>query len=118
MNSGRRRNEGNWLAGKKFFLKHGFESADQYPPFELMVKKFNDAPSPSFSGEFEERLRAYGKGLTIIRSDQCPYVDAAVRAALDTTKELGIRAKMVELKSFEDVRRLPSFSAWCFRHSL
>ncbi len=58
MNSGRRRNEGNWLVGKKFFLKHGFESADQYPPFELMVKKFNDAPSPSFSGEFEERLRA------------------------------------------------------------
>ncbi|TET64555.1 hypothetical protein E3J49_03895 [Candidatus Bathyarchaeota archaeon] len=106
MNSGRIRKDGNWLVGKKFFLKHGFESVDQYPPFELTVKKFNDAPSPSFSGEFEERLRAYGKGLTIIRSDQCLYVDAAVRAALNTTKELGIRAKMVELKSFEDVRRL------------
>jgi hypothetical protein len=98
--------EGNWLVGKKFFSKHGFESVDQYPPFELMVKKSDSDLSPSFSGDFEERLRAYGKGLTIIRSDQCPYVDAAVKTALDTAKELGIKTKVVELKSSEDVRRL------------
>jgi len=41
--------EGNWLVRKKFFSKHGFESVDKYPPFELMVKKFDSAPSPSFS---------------------------------------------------------------------
>jgi GNAT superfamily N-acetyltransferase len=98
--------EGNWLVGKKFFLKHGFESVDRYPPFELMVKKISASPSPSFSGDFEERLRGYGKGLTIIRSDQCPYVDAAVKVALDAAKEFGIKANVVELKSSEDVRRL------------
>lgn len=74
-----------------------------------MVKKIDNAPSPSFSGKFEERLRAYGKGLMIIRSDQCPYVDAALKAALDTTKELGIRAKVIELKSSEDLE-IVSFS--------
>jgi hypothetical protein len=98
--------EGNWLVGKKFLLKHVFESVDRYPPFELMVKKFNAFPSTSFSGDFEERLRGCGKGLTIIRSDQCPYVDAAVKVALDTAKELGIGADVVELKSAEDLRRL------------
>jgi len=98
--------EGNWLIGKKFFSKHGFESVDQYPPFELMAKKFDGAPSPSFSGDFAERLREYGKGLAVIRSGQCPYIDAAVKAALDAAEELGIRAKVVELKSSEDVRRL------------
>jgi len=98
--------EGNWLVGKKFFLKHGFESVDQYQPFELMVKKFDDALSPSFSEDFEKMLREYGKDLTIIRSDQCPYIDATIRMTLDTAKELKIKAKVVELKSSENVRRL------------
>ncbi|MHA2162610.1 MAG: GNAT family N-acetyltransferase [Candidatus Thorarchaeota archaeon] len=98
--------ERNWLIGKKFFLKHNFEGIDQYPPFELLAYKFNDVPSPSFSGDFKERLKEYGEGLTVIHSDQCPYVDAARKAALDASEELGIRSKVVELKSSEDVRRL------------
>jgi len=98
--------EGNWLVGKKFLQKNGFESADQYLPFELMVRKFNNAPSPSFSGNFEQKLKRYGEGLTIIRSDQCPYIDAGARAALEAGKERGIRTQVVELKSAEDVRQL------------
>ncbi len=98
--------ERNWLAGKRFFLQHDFESVDEHPPFTLMVKKFGNAPSPSFSGDFEERRTAYGKGLTIIRSDQCPYIDAAVKAALDAANELGISTKMIELKGSQDVRDL------------
>jgi len=98
--------EGNWLVGKKFFLKHDFEPVDKHPPFTLMVKKFTDAQSPSFSGDFNERLAIYEKGLTIIRSDQCPYIDAAVGAALDAANELNIRTRVIELKSAEDVRKL------------
>lgn len=98
--------EGNWLVGKKFLQKNGFESADQYPPFELMVRKFNNAPSPSFSGSFEQKLNRYCDGLTIIRSDQCPYIDAGARAALEAGKELGIKTQVVDLKSAEDVRQL------------
>ena len=98
--------EGNWLVGKKFLQKNSFESVDQYPPFELMVKKFKETPSPSFSGDFEKKLKRYVEGLTTIRSDQCPYIDAGVRAALEAGKELGIRTRVVELKSAEDVRQL------------
>jgi hypothetical protein len=96
--------EGNWLVGKKFFLKHDFKPVDSHPPFTLMVKKFTDAQSPSFSGDFSERLATYEKGLTIFCSDQCPYIAAAVGAALDVANELNIRARVVELKSAEDVR--------------
>jgi len=98
--------ERNWLAGKKFLEKNSFESVEQYPPFELMVKKFSNAPSPSFSGDFEQKLKRYGEDLTIIRSDQCPYIDAGARAALEAGKELVIRTQVVELKSAEDIRRL------------
>lgn len=98
--------EGNWLVGKKFLQKNSFESVDQYPPFELLVRKFSNAPSPSFSGNFEQKLKRYGEGLTIIRSDQCPYIDAGVKAALEAGKELGTKTQVVELKSAEDIRQL------------
>jgi len=99
--------EGNWLVGKRFLQKNGFESVDRNPPFELMVKKFSDdAPSPSFSNDFEKKLKLYPKGLTVIRSDQCPYIDSAVKVALEAAEELGIKSQVVELKSAEDVRRL------------
>ena len=38
-----------WLIGKKLLLKHGFESVEETPPFNLMVKKFSDVPSPAFT---------------------------------------------------------------------
>ncbi|HKZ94683.1 MAG TPA: GNAT family N-acetyltransferase [Candidatus Bathyarchaeia archaeon] len=98
--------EKNWLVEKKFLMKHGFESVAQYPPFELMVKKFTEAPPPSFTGDFEQKLKNCGSGLTIIRSDQCPYIDAAVNAALEAAKELGIKTQTIELKNSEDVRKI------------
>ena len=101
--------EGNWLVGKEFLKKHGFESVDQDPPFELMVKKFDeDAPSPSFSDDFEKKLKLHPKGLTIVRSDQCPYIDSAANATQKVAKEHGIKTQVVELKSAEDVRKLAS----------
>jgi len=98
--------ERNWLVGKKFLLKQDFEPIGQHPPFELLAYKFSDDPSPYFSGDFDERLRAFKESLTVFRSDQCPYVDAATKAAIDASEELGIDVRVIELRSSEDVRRL------------
>ena len=99
--------ERNWLLDKKLFLKHCFESVAEYPPFNLMVKKFDKATSsPSFSGDFDDRLKRCGRGLTVFRSDQCPYLDNAVKVTLGTAEKLGVKAKVVELKNAEDVRKL------------
>jgi GNAT superfamily N-acetyltransferase len=98
--------EGNWLVRSKFLVKHGFEPADQYPPFSLMVKRFGAHQSPSLVRDFSQMPTRYGKGLTVIRSDQCPYVDAGVQTALDAAEELGIKANVVELRSSDDVSRL------------
>lgn len=95
--------EGNWLMGKRFLLKHGFVSVDLAPPsFELMVKKFGDAPSPTFTKDWERKLSRYGKGFTVFSSDQCPYIEAAVGVA----KEIGIKCQVVELNNCRDVRNL------------
>jgi len=99
--------EGNMLVGKKFLLKHGFEPVDQAPPsFELLVKKFGDAPSPSFTKDWDTKMTRYGQGLTIVRSDQCPYIEDAVKILLETAKELGIKSQIIELDKCQKVQNL------------
>jgi hypothetical protein len=69
-----------WMAGKEIFLKLGYEVAGQAPPhYELLVRRSDPkAPMPAFSGNWERKLDRYAKGLTIIYSDQCPYVAKAM----------------------------------------
>jgi GNAT superfamily N-acetyltransferase len=99
--------ERDWLVKKNFLSKQGFESVDQAPPtFELMVKKFDKAPSPTFSGSLRKKTDRYGKGLTVFRSDQCPYIENYVLVTKDKAKKLGIKCRVVELKSSRDVRDL------------
>ena len=99
--------QGNWLIGKKLFKQNGFESVDQAPPaFELMVKKFRDSEYPRFSGSWEEKMSRCGKGLTIFRSNQCPYLEDAVNFFVDTADELSIPIKVVELTNAKEVREL------------
>lgn len=96
---------GVWLAKNKLFLRNGFEVVDQAPPsFELLVKRFDDAPPPAFPTDWEERQRRYGPGLTVVHSGQCPYIPDAVRLALEAAGRRGIPARTVELTSGREVQ--------------
>lgn len=80
---------------------------DEAPPaFNLMVKKFTDVPSPSFTHNWEQKASRYDKGLTVITSPQCPYIPDAVTTVMDFARERGIQCKTVELKNARDVREL------------
>jgi L-amino acid N-acyltransferase YncA len=100
--------KGGHLAGKKIFLKHGFEVVDRAPPtFSLVARTFGDAPPPAFPQDWEERQVRYGEGLTVVYADQCPYFHDAVRKALEAADEVGIQARQaVALKSAQEVRDL------------
>jgi len=102
--------EGNWLPRKKLLLKHGFAPVDDSPPaFELMAKTFGKALSPRFTGDWAKKQKRFGQGFTVIRTDQCPYIEDATQYFADTAKELGIGCKVVELTSSKVVReRAPS----------
>ena len=98
-----------FMAGKEIFLKNGFELVDDAPPcFELLVNRFTNAPSPRFKGDWEKRLSRYGSGLTIFRSDQCPYIAGSVREISATSKEFGIEANIIELDSCTEAQNAPS----------
>jgi len=102
--------KGTWMAKKDLFLKNGFELAQEAPPcFELLVKKFANTLSPEFKGDWAKKLSKYRSGLTIIRSDQCPYVAKSVKEIIETAqKKYGIKAKIIELKNCQEAQNAPS----------
>jgi len=93
-----------WLVGKKLLLKQGFQSVAEYSPFHLMVKKFEDVPSPAFCGDWEQKASRFGEGLSVIRSDQCPYIPDATDTIIKFADERGIKSQVVELQTSSDVR--------------
>ena len=96
---------GNWLIGKGLLENHGFESVGQAPPsFELMVKPFGNGRPPSFTNHWDKKAKRCGRGLTIIRSNQCPYLQDATLIALEAAESRGIRSHVIELENCEQVR--------------
>jgi GNAT superfamily N-acetyltransferase len=99
--------EGNWLAGNKLLLQHGFKSVAQAPPsFNLMAIKFEDAPAPIILSDWKKKAEQYPRGLTVFRSEQCPYLEDAVATVLHTAERLGIESRVIELKTAKEVREL------------
>jgi len=109
--------QGTWMAGKGLFVKNGFSVVDTAPPdFELTAFKFDDAaPSPKFTGNWEERLAQYGSGLTIFTSDQCPYTAKAVKEINETAETTyGIRPRVIELQNCKEAQNSPcAFGTFC-----
>lgn len=100
-----------WMAKKEIFLKSGYECLEEAPPhFELLVKRFAaKAPLPSFSGKWEGKLARYAEGLTIIHSDQCPYVAKAVAEIPALAREeFGIEPAMVKLSDCRAAQDSPN----------
>jgi hypothetical protein len=102
--------EGNWLVGKKLLLSCGFKSVDHATPsYELLAKAKGPAPPPRFPIDWDRRAASFGNGLTVVRTDQCPYLDEAVDIALDVGRNRGLKVQVVELTSAREVReRAPS----------
>jgi len=94
-----------WLANEKVFLKNGFEDTGQAPPsFNLLVKPLGPGPLPAFPSDWDDRARRCGPGMTVMYTDQCPYIPDAVRHAQVAFGERGIESKAVKLESGEEVR--------------
>lgn len=103
--------DGAWMAGKGVFEKKGFEVVDNADPdFELLVKKFRkEAPTPKFRGDWEKVLAKYKRGLTILWSDQCPYIAKSIDEIREIIKErYGIPANFVEIKDHIQAQDAPS----------
>jgi hypothetical protein len=100
-----------WMAKDGLFLKNGYACVEEAPPhYQLMVKKYrDDGPLPAFSGDWKKKCARYGKGLTIIYADQCPYVIKAMTEIPAAAREdFGIEPVLVKLKNCRSARNAPN----------
>ena len=99
----------SFMAGSGLFIKAGFVSVESNPPYELLVKKFKaTAPDPRFIVGRERVLKRYTKGLTILAADQCPYVAKSVERISQAARALGLKPKVVRIRSAKASRELPT----------
>ena len=102
---------GPWLAGSAIYLNNGFRVVDTAPPdYELLALKFKkSAPDPKLKRGWEKKLGAYGRGLTIVRSDQCPHIAKFaddIAAVARTAYQL--KPRIVEIKNHREAQNAPT----------
>ncbi len=100
-----------WMTKKEVFLKRGYDLIEQAPPhYELLAKSFGKpAKPPAFSGNWEKKLAKYRTGLTIIYSEQCPYVAKAMNEIPPVAQEqFGIEPTIVKLSSYRAAQACPN----------
>ena len=94
--------ETSWTPSKDVFLKNNFVEIDKAPyGFELLVHTFQHEALPHFPRNWEERL-CYD-GLTILRTQQCPYLDIATQNMVEAANKLGLQPKIIDLSSCEQL---------------
>ncbi|MBU7016461.1 MAG: GNAT family N-acetyltransferase [Theionarchaea archaeon] len=97
--------EENWLPKKNLFIKHGFEKADEIPPFELYVKRLSETvPLPRFKSISKERLKRYGEGLVVVKSHQCPYAHGLTKTVEEMAEKAHIPVRIKHLSYCKDAQ--------------
>lgn len=103
--------DGPWLADRRLFLANGFEPVDSAPPdYQLLVRKFDGgAANPAFKKDWDRKLAQYSRGLTIIRSSQCPHIAKFAAEIMEAAEnEYGIKPTVVDLESWSDAQDAPT----------
>ncbi|MGA2072206.1 MAG: YoaP domain-containing protein [Terriglobia bacterium] len=103
--------KGPWSAGNSLFLANGFKVADTAPPdYELLVRKFRArSADPVFKGGYDRKAARFGKGLTIIRSAQCPYIAKfAGEIAQSAEEDYHLKPKVIDIESSKDAQDAPT----------
>ncbi|MFN7252901.1 MAG: GNAT family N-acetyltransferase [Anaerobacillus sp.] len=98
--------ETSWTPSKDVFIKNNFYEIEQAPyGFELLVYKFGDFPNPHFPKDWDERLKRFNE-LTILRTEQCPFVDIATDNVIEGANKLDIKTQIIDLKDREELLEL------------
>lgn len=112
--------KGSFMVHNDIFLAKGFKVVDNADPdFNLLVKKFdNDAKNPKFRLHINDKLKKYTKGLTVIRSAQCPYTEKNVNAIVDSAqRKFKLKTNLIDLKDANAVQNSPcAFGSFCIIH--
>jgi len=98
--------EKTWLPKKDLFVKNGFKKVDSMPPyFELYAKRLSDnAPYPKFNPISKSRLEKYASGITVFKSNQCPYLNASANVVAEIAKQANIPLQIEHIESCKEAQ--------------
>lgn len=98
--------EKTWLPKKDLFVKNGFEKADSMPPyFELYVKQFSEKASlPKFNPIPKSKLKKYASGITVFKSDQCPYTNGNANLVVEIAKQANVPVRIEHIESCKEAQ--------------
>jgi hypothetical protein len=82
-------------------VKHGFEKVDVSPShLELYAKRFsNSAAIPKFIPISKGRLEEYSSGITIFKSDQCPYTTDSMKDITEVANKRNIPLRVERIEN-------------------
>jgi ribosomal protein S18 acetylase RimI-like enzyme len=101
--------EGPWTAGDRLFGKNGFVPVAAAPPdYRLLIRKLDPAaPDPTIRPT--PGLARYGKGLTIVRTAQCPYTAKfSTEIAETAATECGLTPAIIDLRTPAEAQQAPT----------
>lgn len=88
-----------WTPSKDIFIKNGFSFVESGPySFELYAYPFQDEELPYFPVDWNERLARFPEGLTILKGDQCPYLDVATENLVRAADTEHIRPEIIHFQ--------------------
>jgi N-acetylglutamate synthase-like GNAT family acetyltransferase len=96
----------HWLPNKRIFEKMGFEQVDSAPPaFELYAMQFAHDAKPAHIREGWKMAGALPKGLTLLESDQCPYIHVMAESIHNIGRELGIPVNVMRIETAKQAQQ-------------
>ena len=96
----------SFMANKDIFIKHGYNLISESGKEQLLAKQIRDGSLPSINN-WQAELAKYN-GLTIVYSNQCPWVARFVEEVKPILEEKKLVPRVVELKSAAQAQKAPS----------
>ncbi|GIP18166.1 N-acetyltransferase [Paenibacillus montaniterrae] len=85
-----------WAPSKELFIKNGFSFVQSGPySFELYVYSFEDTLLPYFPDNWSQRLARFSEGLTILKTNQCPYLEVATENLIKAANVANIHPHII-----------------------
>ncbi len=98
---------GPWMAGKRIFLKNGFQQIAEADRFQLLVHRLKKKPQPRFCDIRGNQARY--TGLHIVYTAQCPHLPKSVRDLSEMAAEHGLQLNVTLLKNPREAQAAPSY---------
>ncbi|MFB0846534.1 GNAT family N-acetyltransferase [Paenibacillus oleatilyticus] len=96
-----------WAPNKDIFIRNGFSFVESGPySFDLYAYPFEDTTLPYLPNNWNERLTRYSEGLTILRTDQCPYLEVATDNLLEAAKTAKVQPNIIHIQDRSQMMKL------------